>query len=168
MKEENPKLKKNGGDGTNVGNALRWLSKQGKVIAPELLQAVGKITGIESLSNLSDLITSSKELSEQDKELLLAELQQDVIEMQEITKRWQSDMLSDSYLSKNIRPLSLAFLTATLFIYIILDSSIVGFSISENWIDLLSSLLLVVYGGYFGARSLEKISSHYNERKNNN
>jgi hypothetical protein len=66
-------------------------------------------------------------------------------------------MSSDSYWSKNIRPLSLAFLTVTLFIYIILDSSIEGFKIDSNWIDLLSSLLLLVYGGYFGARSAEKI-----------
>lgn len=149
---------------TRVGDALRWLVKQGKSIAPEILEAVGNITGIDSLNNLSDLISKDKELSEVDKELLLAELQQDVIEMQEVTKRWQYDMSSDSWLSKNIRPLSLAFLTATLFIYIILDSSIKGFSINESWIDLLSSLLLLVYGGYFGARSIEKVTKHWKNK----
>ena len=153
----NPKLKKNGGEGTKVGNALRWLVKQGKTIAPEILDLAGNITGVEGLNKLSDAISKDKELTEVDKQLLLAELQQDVIEMQEVTKRWQSDMSSDSYWSKNIRPLSLAFLTVTLFIYIILDSSIEGFKIDSNWIDLLSSLLLLVYGGYFGARSAEKI-----------
>ena len=56
--------------------------------------------------------------------MLIKELEQDVIEMQEVTKRWSSDMNSDSWLSKNIRPLSLAFLTITLFIYVILDSSL--------------------------------------------
>lgn len=161
---KNPKLKKNGGEGTKVGNALRWLVKQGKTIAPKILEAVGNITGIDSLNNLSDLISNDKQLSEVDKELLLAELQQDVIEMQEVTKRWQYDMSSDSWLSKNIRPLSLAFLTATLFIYIILDSSINGFSINESWIDLLSSLLLLVYGGYFGARSVEKVTKHWKKK----
>ena len=85
--------------------------------------------------------------------------------MQEVTKRWQSDMQSDSWLSKNIRPLSLAFLTLTLFIYIILDSSIKGFIISDNWIDLLSSLLLLVYGGYFGARSVEKVTKHFKRKQ---
>jgi hypothetical protein len=153
----NPKLKKNGGDGTNVGNALRWLAKQGKAIAPELLELAGNITGIESLEKLSDAIKGNTQLSETDKQILLEELKQDTIEMQEITKRWQSDMSSDSWWSKNIRPLSLAFLTVTLFIYIILDSSLKGFKIASNWIDLLSSLLLLVYGGYFGARSAEKI-----------
>jgi hypothetical protein len=70
-------------------------------------------------------------------------------------------MNSDSWLSKNIRPLSLAFLTLTLFIYIILDSSLEVFKISPEWIDLLSSLLLLVYGGYFGARSAEKITKNF-------
>ena len=77
--------------------------------------------------------------------------------MEEVTKRWQSDMLSDSWWSKNIRPLSLAFLTLALFLYIILDSAIEGFKINEAWIDLLSSLLLLVYGGYYGARAVEKV-----------
>lgn len=157
----NPKLIKNGGKGTNVGNALRWLAKQGKEVAPELLSIAGNITGIESLNNLSDKIKGDAVLSDIDKELLLKELEYDMIEMQEVTKRWQSDMSSDSYWSKNIRPLSLAFLTVTLFIYIILDSSIEGFKIDSNWIDLLSSLLLLVYGGYFSMRSAEKISKNW-------
>ena len=144
---------------TRVGDALRWLAKQGKTIAPEILDIAGNITGIDGLNKLSDVISKDKQLTEVDKQLLLAELQQDVIEMQEVTKRWQYDMGSDSWLSKNIRPLSLAFLTATLFIYIILDASINGFTINENWIDLLSSLLLLVYGGYFGMRSVEKITN---------
>ena len=55
----------------------------------------------------------------------------------------------------------IAFLTLTLFIYIILDSSLQGFKIDPNWIDLLSSLLLLVYGGYFGMRSAEKITKNW-------
>jgi len=155
------KPKKNGGKGTNVGNALRWLAKQGKTIAPEILNAAGSITGIESLKNLGNLIDGSTQLSELDKQMLLEELKQDTIEMQEITKRWESDNLTDSYLTKNIRPLTLAFLTATLFIYIILDSSLEGFKIANSWIELLSSLLLLVYGGYFGMRSAEKITKEW-------
>jgi len=139
---------------TRVGDALRWLAKQGKTIAPEILDIAGNITGIDSLNKLSDVISKDKELTEIDKQLLLAELQQDVIEMQETTKRWESDMSSDSWWSKNIRPLSLAFLTISLFLYIILDSSLEGFKIDKAWIDLLSSLLLLVYGGYYGMRSV--------------
>ena len=151
--------KKNGT--TRVGDALRWLVKQGKEVAPELLSVVGSVTGIEQLKDLADKIGKDDKLSEADKELLLEELRYDMLEMEETTKRWQYDMQSDSWLSKNIRPLSLAFLTLTLFIYIILDSSIQGFKIDPNWIDLLSSLLLLVYGGYFGMRSAEKITKHW-------
>ena len=151
--------KKNGT--TRVGDALRWLVKQGKDVAPELLSVVGSVTGIEQLKNLADKIGKDDKLSEADKQLLLEELRYDMIEMQETTKRWQSDMLSDSWLSKNIRPLSLAFLTLSLFLYIILDSSLEGFKIDSGWIDLLSSLLLLVYGGYFGMRSAEKITKHW-------
>ena len=156
--------KKNGGKGTAVGNLLRKMAKAGKSISKPILEVASTITGIESLKDLGDLIMDSKELSEADKQMLLEELKQDTIEMQEVTKRWSADMISDSWLSKNIRPLSLAFLTITLFVYIILDSSLEGFTISDNWIELLSSLLLLVYGGYFGFRSAEKITKEW--RKN--
>jgi len=145
---------------TRVGDALRWLVKQGKEVAPELIQLAGNITGIDSLKQLSKKIKESDKLSEIDKQILLEELRYDMLEMQEVTKRWISDNQTESYLTRNIRPLTLAFLTATLFIYIILDSSIQGFKIDDNWIDLLSSLLLLVYGGYFGARTVEKVVRH--------
>ena len=104
-----------------------------------------------------ETIKGSDELTPAQIEFALKELEFDKQEMQEVTKRWESDMLSDSWLSKNIRPLTLAFLTITLFIYIILDSALDGFKIDNAWIDLLSSLLLLVYGGYFGARTVEKV-----------
>ena len=159
-----PELKNNG-KGTAVGNLLRKMAKAGKSISKPILEVASTITGIESLKDLGDLIMDSKELSEADKQMLLEELKQDTIEMQEVTKRWSADMMSDSWLSKNIRPLSLAFLTITLFVYIILDSSLEGFTIGSEWIDLLSSLLLVVYGGYFGARSAEKITKEWRKNK---
>ena len=154
------KYKKKNGT-TRVGDALRWLVKQGKDVAPELLSVVGSVTGIEQLKDLADKIGKDDKLSQPDKELLLEELRYDMIEMEETTKRLVSDNQTDSYLTRNIRPLTLAFLTATLFVYIILDSSLEGFKIDPNWIDLLSSLLLLVYGGYFGMRSAEKITKHW-------
>ena len=146
---------------TRVGDALRWLVKQGKKVAPELLSIAGNVTGIKGLEELAAAIDNDKTLSEIDKVMLLEELRYDMIEMQEITKRWTADMTSDSWLSKNIRPLSLAFLTLTLFLYIILDSSIENFKIDSGWVDLLSSLMLLVYGGYFGVRSAEKITKYW-------
>lgn len=142
---------------THIGKALQWLLKQGKTIAPEILNLAGNISGIETLNSLADKIKNDKNIEPKDKEILLKELDHDLLEMQEVTKRWESDNKADSYLTKNIRPLALAFLTLTLFIYIVLDSSLEGFKIADKWIDLLSSVLLLVYGGYFGARSAEKI-----------
>ena len=143
---------KNKGKGTLFGNLLRTLVETGKKASP-IFDAItgGKVSGI------IEAIGSSKELNAIEKEMLVKELEQDVIEMQEVTKRWESDMTSDSWLSKNIRPLSLAFLTLTLFIYIILDSALDAFKIDQQWISLLGNLLMLVYGGYFGARTLEKI-----------
>tara|TARA_R110000822_G_scaffold66757_3_gene162879 strand:- start:562 stop:1038 length:477 start_codon:yes stop_codon:yes gene_type:complete len=142
---------------TRVGDALRWLVEKGSNIAPEILTIAGNVTGIKSLELLADKISKDENIGPKDRELLLKELNFDILEMNEVSKRWESDNNTDSFLTQNIRPLTLAFLTLTLFIYIILDSSLEGFKISEKWIDLLSSLLLLVYGGYFGARSAEKI-----------
>ena len=158
-----PKYKEQNGT-TRVGDALRWLLKQGKEVAPELLKIASNVTGIEALELLANKIGADTVLSETDKQLLLEELNFDKIEMQETTKRWVSDNNTDSYLTRNIRPLTLAFLTATLFVYIILDSSLDGFKIAPEWIDLLSSLLLLVYGGYFGMRSAEKITKHWKNK----
>ena len=144
---------KNNGKGTFFGNLLRSLVETGKKASP----IFDAITG-GKVSDIIEAIGSSKELNAIEKEMLVKELEQDVIEMQEVTKRWESDMTSDSWLSKNIRPLSLAFLTLTLFIYIILDSALEGFKIDSEWIDLLSSLLLLAYSGYYGARAVEKVA----------
>ena len=155
-----PKLKKNGGGGTFFGNLLRGLDKTGKKVGLPLLNAItgGKISDVFRSLTKEDILTA------EEKEMLLKELEQDMIEMQEVTKRWQSDMTSDSWLSKNMRPLSLAFLTLSLFIYVVLDSSLNGFTIKKDWIDLLSSLLLIVYGGYFGARAVEKVAKIKNNK----
>lgn len=143
---------KNNGKGTFFGNLLRGLVKTGKKASP----IFDAITG-GKVSDILNAIGGSKELNAVEKEMLVKELEQDVVEMQEITKRWDSDMMSDSWLSKNVRPLSLAFLTLALFIYVILDSSLDTFNIDQQWISLLGNLLMLVYGGYFGARTLEKI-----------
>lgn len=78
----------------------------------------------------------------------------------EISKRHASDMNSDSWLSKNIRPLALAFLTVSTVVLaylsiFILDKSDVD--IMEPWIDLLKVLLVVAYSFYFGSRTIEKV-----------
>lgn len=149
----NPKLRKNGGKGTFFGNLWRGVVKNNIPLGETIVEAIDGGNPIEVIK----AITEDKNIAVKDKETMLADLQQDVIEMQEVTKRWQSDMSSNSWLASNIRPLSLAFLTLSLFIYIILDSSLEAFKIDDEWVSLLGNLLMLVYGGYFGARTLEKI-----------
>ena len=143
---------KNNGKGTFFGNLLRGLVKTGKQLSP----VFDAVTG-GKVSDIVKAIGGSKELTDIEKEMLIKELEQDVIEMQEVTKRWESDMSSNSWLSSNIRPLSLAFLTLALFIYVILDSSLDNFKVDTEWVSLLGNLLMLVYGAYYGSRGLEKI-----------
>ena len=74
----------------------------------------------------------------------------------EITARWQADMNSDSWLSKNIRPLTLAFLVVSTVLLIFIDAGVINFHVEEKWTDLLQLVLITVIGAYFGGRSLEK------------
>jgi len=108
---------------------------------------------------VKNLISKDETLPPEDKEKALALLNQDTIEMQEVSKRWSSDMQSDSWLSKNTRPMALIFLTISMVLLIFVDSSGLEFSVDSGWIDLLKSLLITVYVAYFGSRGAEKFRS---------
>ena len=112
-----------------------------------------------ALGMVKNLIHKDPDLPPQDKETALALLEQDMIELQEVTKRWESDMKSDSWLSKNTRPMALIFLTISLIVFILLDGFDIAFSIDTGWIDLLKSLLITVYVAYFGSRGAEKFKA---------
>ena len=112
-----------------------------------------------ALGMVRNLIKKDPDLPPQDKETALALLEQDIIELQEISKRWDSDMKSDSWLSKNTRPMTLIFLTVSVVIFILLDGFDIAFGINSGWIDLLKSLLITVYVAYFGSRGVEKFKS---------
>jgi len=80
------------------------------------------------------------------------------IEMEkEVTSRWEADMKSDSWLSKNIRPLVLAFLVVSTVLMIFIDAGTIKFIVEEKWTSLLQIVLITVIGAYFGGRSLEKV-----------
>ena len=145
---------------TRVGDALRFLAKQGKAFAPELLELASNVTGVKALDKLGDAIKGDKALTPQDKDLLLAELNKDIAIEQEITKRWEADANSDNYASKNIRPFTLAFLLFCMFVFIMLDSALDGFKIAPEWIGLLKGLLMTAVGGYFVIRGAEKITKN--------
>jgi hypothetical protein len=102
------------------------------------------------------LIAKDDTLTPQDKETALKLLEMDAQEIQEVSKRWQSDMTSDSFLSKNVRPITLIYLTLATTIYIVLDSLNIAFEIDEAWIELLKTLLVTIYVAYFGSRGFEK------------
>ena len=78
---------------------------------------------------------------------------------QEVTKRWEADMQSDSWLSKNIRPMVLAFLVFSTVLMIFIDSGTIVFLVEDKWVDLLQIVLITVIGAYFGSRGLEKIKN---------
>ena len=111
------------------------------------------------LGMVKNLIDKDPDLTPQDKETALKLLEQDMVEMQEISKRWESDMVSDSWLSKNTRPMTLIFLTVSLVVFILLDGLSIEFGINSEWINLLKSLLITVYVAYFGSRGVEKFKS---------
>ena len=75
---------------------------------------------------------------------------------QNITDRWSADMNSDSWLSKNVRPLVLVFLVVSTVLMIFIDAGTINFVVEEKWTDLLQLVLITVIGAYFGGRSLEK------------
>ena len=76
---------------------------------------------------------------------------------QNITDRWSADMNSDSWLSKNVRPMVLIFLVVCTVLMIFIDAGSINFVVEEKWTDLLQLVLITVIGAYFGGRSVEKI-----------
>jgi|TARA_Y100000389_G_C17455634_1_gene517943 hypothetical protein len=73
-----------------------------------------------------------------------------------ITDRWKADMNSDSWLSKNVRPLVLIFLVVCTVLMIFIDAGTIAFEVEEKWTELLQLVLITVIGAYFGGRSFEK------------
>ena len=83
------------------------------------------------------------------------------VEMEKtITDRWKSDMNSDSWLAKNVRPMVLIFLVVCTVLMIFIDAGTIKFEVEEKWTDLLQIVLITVIGAYFGGRSLEKTKSN--------
>ncbi len=117
--------------------------------ASELIKGVGGV--------IDNLHTSKEEklAAEQKVKELISSYE---IEMEKnITARWTMDMQSDSWLSKNIRPLVLVFLVVSTVLMIFIDAGTINFVVEDKWTDLLQLVLITVIGAYFGGRSLEKV-----------
>jgi hypothetical protein len=116
------------------------------------------------LGVVKNLIDRDETLPPPDKEMALKLLEQDIVEAQEVSKRWESDMSSDSWLSKNTRPMSLIFLTIMTISFIWVDShGYIDFTVEQEWINLLKTLTTTVYVAYFGSRGAEKFKSISNK-----
>jgi len=126
--------------------------------APKILDTIGDILPSNGAYGIvKNLISSDDNIEPKDKEMALKLLDQDIAEMENISTRWASDMKSDSWLSKNTRPLTLIYLTLCMTIFIVLDSTVL-IEIKNGWVSLLEALLITVYVAYFGSRGAEKIT----------
>ena len=117
--------------------------------AAELVKGVGGV--------IDNLHTSAEEKLEAERKIkeLMANYQ---VEMEKnITSRWEADLKSDSWLSKNVRPMTLIFLIVCTMLLIFIDAGALNFEVKSSWVDLLQLVLITVIGAYFGGRSFEKV-----------
>ena len=124
--------------------------------AADLVKNVGGV--------IDNLHTSKEEKLEAEKQIKDMIMGYEAEMQKQVTERWKVDMASDSWLSKNTRPMTLIFLTVSLIILIVLDSGNIGFGVNDTWVDLLKSLLITVYVAYFGSRGVEKFKKMGNNK----
>ena len=145
---------------TKFGKFLNKVKDVGLDIVPIVAKAsTGNITGAikDTVGLLSGQDTTEatnllNELTIQKKNI---ELDYYRVMNENVTKRWEIDLNSDSYLAKNIRPLTLAWLIVSVTTICVLDSA-AALTVKEYWVTMFSSLLMTVVVAYFGGRSYEK------------
>ena len=130
-----------------------------------LLATIGKAAGsllggdaIKDVGNIIDnLHTSGEEKAEAKERItqILADAEQKAQE--QVSSRWEADMKHGSWLSKNIRPITLIFLTVVFVFLSFFDGNIGEFKINSSYVPVYQTLLMTVYGAYFAGRSMEKI-----------
>jgi len=116
--------------------------------AADLVKGVGGV--------IDNLHTSKEEKLEAEAKIKALIAEHEAKMEQNITDRWAADMNSDSWLSKNVRPLVLIFLVVSTVLMIFIDAGTINFEVEAKWTDLLQLVLITVIGAYFGGRSLEK------------
>ena len=117
--------------------------------AADLIKGVGGV--------IDDLHTSGEEKLEAERKIKELVANYEVEMEKNITSRWEADLKSDSWLSKNVRPLVLVFLIVCTMLLIFIDAGALNFEVKSSWVDLLQLVLITVIGAYFGGRSLEKV-----------
>tara|TARA_R110001583_G_scaffold78002_1_gene211900 strand:- start:802 stop:1194 length:393 start_codon:yes stop_codon:yes gene_type:complete len=122
-----------------------------KIFSAGASDLVGSIGGV-----VDNLTTSKEEKLEAERKIKELVSNYEVEMEKTITDRWKSDMASDSWMSKNVRPLVLIFLVVSTVLMIFIDAGVLSFNVEAKWTDLLQLVLITVIGAYFGGRSLEK------------
>ena len=117
--------------------------------AGDLVKSVGGV--------IDNLHTSKEEKLEAEKQIKEMIMGYEAEMQKQVTERWKVDMQSDSWLSKNIRPLVLIFLCVSTVLLIFIDAGVINFEVKASWVDLLQLVLISVIGAYFGGRSIEKV-----------
>jgi len=117
--------------------------------ATELIKGVGGV--------IDNLHTSKEEKLEAEQKIKDMIMGYEAEMQKQVTERWKVDMNSDSWLSKNIRPMVLIFLVVSTVLIIFIDAGVISFEVKSSWVDLLQLVLITVIGAYFGGRSLEKV-----------
>jgi len=128
---------------------MNILSKIFSSGASELVKGVGGV--------IDNLHTSQEEKLEAERKIQEIVHSYESKMQEEVSERWKSDMVSDSWLSKNVRPMTLIFLVISTVLLIFIDAGAIQFEVESSWIDLLQLTLLTVIGSYFGGRSWEKV-----------
>ncbi len=123
-------------------------TKVGQFLLEKIPNIVGSIAGDTPVGSVIKTLISGSEMSNADKEIALKKLEQEIHEFDGITKRWVADSRSGSWLSQNVRPLTLAFLTVAF---------VIGWAYQLEGLDTVKSLLQIVFMGYFGSRGFEKV-----------
>jgi hypothetical protein len=130
-------------------NKMSILTKIFSAGAGELVKSVGGV--------IDNLHTSKEEKLEAEQKIKELIASYEVQMEKEISSRWNADMKSDSWLSKNVRPLVLVFLVVSTVLLMFIDAGVINFVVEAKWTDLLQLVLITVIGAYFGGRSLEKV-----------
>ena len=119
---------------------------------------------IKEVGNVIDKLTTTEEERLEVKKQIQQILEDaDSKAQEEVSKRWEADMKSDSLLSKNIRPIILIYLTVIFTICAFFDGNVGEFIIAEEYIPIFQTLLVTVYGAYFVGRTWEKAKSITNK-----
>ena len=114
--------------------------------AADLIKNVGGV--------IDEFHTSKEEKLEAERKIKEIIANHEVEMEKNITSRWEADLKSDSWLSKNVRPMTLIFLITCTMLLIFIDAGTINFEVKSSWVDLLQLVLITVIGAYFGGRSL--------------